>query len=65
MPVRTMCVPPDEQGDTGEEVQERLHQPQGKLKVFRLVKLFIASVRPFLYPSPESLMPPKGVSSRR
>ncbi len=41
------------------------HQAQGSEYVLVFVKLFIASCTPSLYPSPESLMPPKGVNSKR
>ena len=37
----------------------------GNEYVFTFVKLFIASCTPSLYPRPESLIPPKGVSSSR
>ncbi|VVD64005.1 hypothetical protein PNO31109_00246 [Pandoraea nosoerga] len=45
--------------------RRRAQIPHGKVKVLVLVKLFIASCTPSLYPSPESLMPPNGVSSIR
>ena len=38
---------------------------QGRLKVFRCVISFIASITPSFTPRPESLMPPKGLLSIR
>ena len=41
------------------------YPPQGKENVLTLVKLFMASITPSLYPRPESLMPPNGDISMR
>ena len=67
-PVRTMWVPQTSRAMAASRLRRWIiesGQAQGSEYVLVLVKLFMASWTPSLYPNPESLMPPNGVNSRR
>ena len=65
-PDRTICVPHTSSAIAASRFNNVcIDSYQGREYVLVLVKLFIASRTPSLYPKPESLIPPKGVSSSR